>query len=85
MSVDHKPEQANCFTEGCTLKAKWNGLCPSCYGQAKKIMESDKLEWSDLEEMGMIPIKPKKPFTELYLQKKAARSSNNGSNMGQQV
>ena len=30
-----------CMTPNCGKKRKWKGVCPSCYGQAKKLIDDE--------------------------------------------
>lgn len=59
-----------CITEGCGKERKWKGLCQSCYGQAKQLMQKHNLQWDDLERMGLI-IADDKPFVALFKRKLA--------------
>ena len=70
--MDDKVEEqfVKCLTPECLKQEKWRGICQSCYGQAKKLMEEFKLEWEDFEKLGMTLIQSNKPFRKLYLEKR---------------
>ena len=54
-----------CITPDCGKKREWKGLCRSCYGQARHLIDKGKTTWEDLAEMGLI-IPDAKPFTALF-------------------
>lgn len=72
LPVIHIPDEGSpvCITEGCAKERKWKGLCSSCYGQARKIIDQYKVTWDDLEQMGMI-IADDKPFVAAFKRKRA--------------
>lgn len=51
----------SCVTEGCGKERKWKGLCSSCYGQARHLIDSNRTTWDELEELKLI-IPDDKPF-----------------------
>jgi hypothetical protein len=58
-----------CITEGCGKERKWKGLCSSCYGQARKLIEKKQVaDWDELEAMGLI-IADDKPFVAAFKRK----------------
>ena len=59
----------NCMTQECDKKAEWKGLCRSCYGQARKLIDDEKTSWEELAQMGMCELDAK-PFTQLFWRKK---------------
>lgn len=71
MTRPEKPPAPDCMTEGCDRKAQYNGICSSCYGQAKKLIDEEETTWEELEAMGMVKGKSK-PFTLLFRKKKLA-------------
>lgn len=71
-----EPSYVKCHTEGCEKRRMWRGLCRSCYGQAKKIMEKDEVTWEDLEAMGLtLPNTDGKPFLAAYYKKQKERQN----------
>ena len=58
-----------CVTEGCGKERQWKGLCRSCYGQAKQLIEKKETTWDELAVMGLI-IPDDKPFKNAFLRKK---------------
>lgn len=65
-------EAPKCLTEGCHTKAQWKGLCASCYGVAKKLIEKGQTTWEELTELGLakVDIKPFEAAFKLAKQKK---------------
>lgn len=49
---ESKPKET-CLIDECTNEAKWKGLCPSCYNQAKKLIDGRETSWEELQIMGM--------------------------------
>ncbi len=42
-----------CLVPGCEKPRRWKGICQSCYGQAKRLIDSGKTTWEELQEMGL--------------------------------
>lgn len=59
-----------CITHNCGKKRKWKGLCSSCYGQAKRLIDDNKTTWEELEQMGLVLL-DSKPFYAAFKQKKS--------------
>lgn len=73
LAVDpEKPDDGSprCITEGCGKDRKWKGLCGSCYGQARALLDKHQLTWDDLERMGLI-VADDKPFVAAFKRKLA--------------
>ena len=58
-----------CITPKCGKERKWKGLCPSCYGQAKRLIDDEKTSWEELEAMGLVLL-DSKPFYAAFNEKK---------------
>lgn len=43
-----------CMIEGCDRQATSRGLCSTCYKNAKDLVDTNKVSWKTLENMGMI-------------------------------
>ena len=63
-----------CMTPNCGSKKQWKGLCRSCYGQARRLIEEEKTDWDEIAELGMCEPQGK-PFKVLFLKKKAERNA----------
>jgi len=48
------PNAKGCMVKGCTGKAKWKGICPSCYAGAKQMIEDEKTTWVELQMLGLV-------------------------------
>ena len=59
-----------CLTPECGKPAEWKGLCRSCYGCAKRVMEKENLKWDDLGRMGLCA-NESKPFYAAFAKKRA--------------
>lgn len=73
-------EKSRCITEGCGKERLWNdkirdakGLCPSCYGQARRLIDSGEASWDSLEAMGLV-IQDDTPFMAAFKRKRAAQT-----------
>lgn len=66
---DVVPPKQICLTPECQSEARWKGLCSSCYGQAKQLIDENKTTWEELQEMGLAQLK-NKPFKEAFLKAK---------------
>lgn len=63
-------EIEKCMTPDCNGKKQWKGLCRSCYGQAKYLMDKGEVEsWYELEQMGLVQVEGK-PFMTAFKKKK---------------
>lgn len=62
----HEPP---CITPNCSKKRKWKGICPSCYGQAMRLIDEEKTTWEELEQMGLVLL-DSKPFYAAFKEKK---------------
>lgn len=60
-----------CMTEKCDKEAQWKGLCRSCYGQARQLIDSGETTWEELGNMGLVQL-AEKPFKEAFRARKAA-------------
>ena len=58
-----------CVTEGCGKERQWKGLCRSCYGQARRLIDENQTTWDELAIMGLI-VPDDKPFKAAFLRKK---------------
>ncbi len=56
-----------CITPGCGKPQKYKGICPSCYGVARKLIDANKTTWDQLCELGMVETE-KKPFEVVFLE-----------------
>lgn len=65
-----------CMTPNCGKKRKWKGICPSCYGQAKRLIDEEKTTWEELEQMGLVLL-DSKPFYAAFKQKKSQTKEQN--------
>lgn len=55
-----------CMIEGCYFGATGKrGLCPKCYGRAKKIVESGDSTWEKMVERGLCT-EERDPFDDAY-------------------
>jgi hypothetical protein len=54
-----KPKQI-CMVPDCDSEARWKGICPKCYHQARTLIENKKTTWDELAEMGLCEIGSKK-------------------------
>lgn len=61
-------EQSGCHTKGCMRPsaAKMHGLCMTCYGKAKKKVDSDEVTWERLTELGLCRSEAADPFDDAY-------------------
>lgn len=54
-----------CLIKDCETKPaekrRWKGLCPACYGCAKKVMKEEGLSWKELAAFGLAEL-DEKPF-----------------------
>ena len=70
MTTQSSGQQPICITEGCGKERKWKGLCRSCYGQARHLIDSNEADgWDELERMGLV-IEDDKPFKAAFKKKK---------------
>lgn len=68
--MSEKKQQPKCMTVECEKVAKWRGLCSSCYGQAKHLIDSKQVaDWEELEQMGLVEVQGK-PFLKAFKLKK---------------
>ena len=58
-----------CMTEDCERAASWKGLCSSCYGCARQLVEQNKTTWDELLSMGMCVPKSKPFYVEFHKKK----------------
>lgn len=63
-----------CLTEGCHTKAQWKGLCASCYGVAKKLINANKTTWEELVTLGLAQVEIK-PFEAAFNKAKATNAA----------
>lgn len=68
--VNLKPDKIPCMTPNCGKERKWKGVCASCYGQAKRLIDEEKTTWEELEQMGLVLL-DSKPFYAAFKQKKS--------------
>lgn len=47
------PNAPKCIINGCQNKSKWKGLCPTCYGGAKQLIEEELTTWVELQALGL--------------------------------
>lgn len=66
------PPKPICKTAGCGKEKKWKGLCQSCYGQAKRLIEDNKTTWEELAKLGLIE-QDFKPFYAAFEKAKATQ------------
>lgn len=69
---DEVSKGKTCMTPLCGKPAKWKMICQQCYGQAKELMEEEKLSWDDLTDMGLC-ITPTRKFRAEYFKRKRER------------
>ena len=62
---DGKP----CAVPECAKEAKWKGLCQTCYGCAKSMIDNGETTWEELERMGLALIPKNKLRQEFYRRK----------------
>lgn len=48
-----------CMTPGCGMPALWKGICKTCYGQAKGLIDARRTTWENLVTMGMVKVDDK--------------------------
>lgn len=66
-----EPQVPRCCVPDCNKEARWRGVCQSCYGQAKRLIDDGKTTWTELEEMGLaVPDVKNKPLLKAFLAKK---------------
>ncbi len=65
-----------CITPNCVKPAEWKGLCRSCYGTARHLIDKEETTWEELHVMGLCELDAK-PFLVAFLNKKkeAARKA----------
>jgi len=52
--VEHVNEEVSkCITPNCGKDARWKGLCQTCYGAAKRLIEEGKTTWPELQDLGL--------------------------------
>lgn len=58
--ASHEGEAPKCLTDGCSTKSQWKGLCASCYGVAKKLIEKKETTWEELVQLRLakVDVKP---------------------------
>ena len=44
---------SKCLVKACDGKAKSRGLCVSCYQSASKLVQTGKITWDQLVELGL--------------------------------
>lgn len=52
-TTDEISEGLICIVPDCDKPAKWKGLCPTCYGAAKKFIDAGETTWDQLVDMGL--------------------------------
>jgi hypothetical protein len=69
--VAKNPEKSKgpCPTKGCTGEIAFKGVCRSCWGQAKTLIDAGETTWEELERMGLVTLGDK-PFRNLFFQLK---------------
>jgi hypothetical protein len=75
MHPNENEDKLKCITPECGKDRKWKGLCPSCYGQAKRLIEQGKTTWDELFDLKLC-ILDNKPFLIAFNKVK-----NNGTNL----
>lgn len=76
MSMEQEPNGAPvnlCITPECGKERKWKGLCQSCYGVAKSLIEKNETTWQELADLGLV-IEDVKPFAAAFRKKKSEAS-----------
>lgn len=66
---NHMTNILQCMVPQCERPqalAMKRGLCMPCYSKAKKMVESGKTTWEQLEEMGLSKSQEDDPFTEAF-------------------
>lgn len=62
------PPDTICITENCGKARKWKGLCSSCYGCARRLIDEGKATWDSLQTLGLVLIDDK-PFIAAFKKK----------------
>lgn len=52
-SEDEVSKGKTCLTPGCGKQAKWKCLCHACYGQAKRLIDSEETSWEELADLNL--------------------------------
>lgn len=68
-TIDPKLVAVKCLTPDCKEDRRWKGLCSSCYGQAKRLIETEETTWDELEKLGLAEL-PGKAFTKAFKRRK---------------
>ena len=67
----------SCITPDCGKPRSWKGLCRSCHGVARNLIDSQQVTgWDELAEMGLV-IPEGKPFKVAFLKRKAEQQREN--------
>lgn len=62
-----------CLVPDCGKAAKWKGLCQTCYGCAKAMIERNETTWEALEVLGLAVL-PKNLLRREYIKRVAVKN-----------
>ena len=71
VGADDKVITSNCYIKTCQrmpgADAKYRGLCPVCYSEAKKLVDSNQTTWEGLASKGLCSSgQASSPFNDAY-------------------
>lgn len=64
-------EYDKCLSPECKNCCQYKGLCSSCYGSAKQLINDEKTTWEELAGMGLADVSDK-PLLAAFLARKQA-------------
>ena len=53
-NTDAVSKGKKCMSPECEAPARWKGLCPTCYAQARRLIEDEKTTWEELYDMRLV-------------------------------
>lgn len=65
-------EREPCLTPECGKPREWKGLCRSCYGVARHLIDKEETSWEELVALGLA-LTDVKPFLKAFHAKKRER------------
>lgn len=82
LNTDVLSEGKICLTPECGKAARWKGLCTSCYGCAKNLIDLGETTWEELSELDLALLPKNLLKKEFYKRKKERdQSDNNQTNV----